>query len=504
MNKPRLSFWQIWNMNVGFLGIQFSFGLQQTAINPIFSFLGAHNDQLPLLNLAGPVTGLIIQPLIGAVSDKTWSYKWGRRKPYFLIGAILASLCLFAFPFSPALWFAVGLLWILDAANNTAMEPYRAFVGDKLPDEQYTMGFQMQSLFVGAGIVLANASIFLFQDWFGGGEIHQVAGVIPRWLYYSFFIGAIASVSTILWSVLKTPEIPPSDEEIKEIQEFNKNKPNQLIQILSAVVVIFSLPLALGLLIAYYIFPILLTEYNYLVVLMMFIAFVWMFTLFRMVKSNKKNRVFSRLGDMLGPIMEATKAISEMPKLLRQLSWVYFFQWYALFIYWQFVAPMSIESMGISEGAALGQAAFMNMVYNATTMIVALVLVPFAAKYGNKRVYSVSLFLTGMAMLSMPYIHDRWLLIIPMLFFGIGWAAMMGIPYSMVSKVIPQERRGVYMGIINMMIVIPMLIQTITFGPIIKNFLNNSAVSAILFGGVFFLIAGTMAMFLSNSKVSAD
>ena len=504
MKKPRLSFWQIWNMNVGFLGIQFSFGLQQTAINPIFSFLGAHNDQLPLLNLAGPVTGLIIQPLIGAVSDKTWSYKWGRRKPYFLIGAILASLCLFAFPFSPALWFAVGLLWILDAANNTAMEPYRAFVGDKLPDEQYTMGFQMQSLFVGAGIVLANASIFLFQDWFGGGEIHQVAGAIPRWLYYSFFIGAIASVITILWSVLKTPEIPPSDEEIKEIQEFNKNKPHQLIQILSAVVVIFSLPLGLGLLIAYYIFPVLLKEYNYLVVLMMFIAFVWMFSLFRMVKSNKKNRVVSRLGDLLGPIMEATKAISEMPKLLRQLSFVYFFQWYALFIYWQFVAPMSVESMGISEGAALGQAAFMNMVYNATTMIVALVLVPFAAKYGNKRVYSVSLFLTGMAMLSMPYVHNRWLLIIPMIFFGIGWAAMMGIPYSMVSKVIPQERRGVYMGIINMMIVIPMLIQTITFGPIIKNFLNNSAVSAILFGGVFFLIAGTMAMFLSNSKASAD
>jgi maltose/moltooligosaccharide transporter len=366
------------------------------------------------------------------------------------------------------------------------------------------MGFQMQSLFVGAGIVLANASIFVFQDWFGGGEIHKIAGTVPRWLYYSFFIGAIASVSTILWSVLKTPEIPPPEEEIKEIQEFNKNKPNQLIQILSAVVVIFSLPLALGLLIAYYLFPVLLTEYNFLVVIMLAIAFVWLFTLFRLVKTNKQNRIINRLGDLLGPIMEATRAISEMPKLLRQLTWVYFFQWYALFIYWQFVAPMSVESMGISEGAALGQAAFMNMVYNATTMIVALVLVPFASKYGNKRVYAVSLFLTGIAMLSMPYIHNRWFLIIPMIFFGIGWAAMMGIPYSMVSKVIPQERRGVYMGIINMMIVIPMLIQTITFGPIIKNFLNNSAVSAILFGGVFFLIAGTMAMFLTNSKVSAD
>ena len=173
IKKPKLSFWQIWNMNVGFLGIQFSFGLQQTAINPIFSFLGASHDELPLLNLAGPVTGLIIQPLIGAISDKTWSPRFGRRKPFFLIGAIIASLCLFAFPMSPTLWFAVGLLWLLDVGNNTAMEPYRAFVGDKLPDKQLTFRFQMQSLFVGAGIVLANFSIFLFQDWFGGAtDIH--------------------------------------------------------------------------------------------------------------------------------------------------------------------------------------------------------------------------------------------------------------------------------------------------------------------------------------------
>ena len=163
LKKPNLSFWQIWNMNVGFFGIQFSFGLQQTAINPIFSFLGADHADLPILNLAGPVTGLLIQPIIGAISDKTWLPKWGgRRKPFFLIGAILGSLCLFAFPYSPELWFAVGLLWILDVANNTAMEPYRAFVGDKLNDDQLTFGYQMQSLFVGAGITIANFSLFLF------------------------------------------------------------------------------------------------------------------------------------------------------------------------------------------------------------------------------------------------------------------------------------------------------------------------------------------------------
>ena len=179
--KPSLTFWQIFNMNVGFLGIQFSFGLQQTAVNPIFSFLGASHEDLPILNLAGPVTGLIIQPIIGAISDKTWSPRWGRRKPFFLIGALIGSLCLFAFPYSPTLWFAVGLLWILDVGNNMAMEPYRAFVGDKLPNKQLSFGYQMQSLFVGAGIVLANASIFLFQDWFvGSEEIVETTKSIPK------------------------------------------------------------------------------------------------------------------------------------------------------------------------------------------------------------------------------------------------------------------------------------------------------------------------------------
>ncbi len=425
ITKPSLTFWQIFNMNVGFLGIQFSFGLQQTAVNPIFTFLGAHHDQLPLLNIAGPVTGLIIQPIIGAISDKTWSPRWGRRKPFFLIGAIIGSLCLFAFPFSPALWFAVGLLWILDVGNNMAMEPYRAFVGDKLPPKQMGFGYQMQSLFVGAGIVLANASIFLFQDWFGGAEnVVEGANTIPKWLYYSFFIGAVLSVGTILWSVLSTPEIPPSDEEMDEMKKHNA--------------------LSLG--------------------------------------ERAK-----------APFMEIVGAIKDMPKFMWKLSAVYLFQWYALFIYWQFIAPLFVE-IGYDKSQALSQAAKMNTTYNVTTMLIALALVPLAAKYGSKKVYTGSLFLTGIAMLSIPYIDDPIKVLFPMVLFGIGWAAMMGIPYSMVSKIVPQERRGVYMGILNMMIVIPMGIQTLTFGPIVKNLLDNSAINAILMGGVFFVIAGLLAL----------
>ena len=424
--KPKLSFWQIFNMNVGFLGIQFSFGLQQTAINPIFSFLGAHHDDLPILNLAGPVTGLIIQPIIGAISDKTWSPRWGRRKPFFLIGALIGSLCLFAFPFSPTLWFAVGLLWILDVGNNMAMEPYRAFVGDKLPDDQLSFGYQMQSLFVGAGIVLANASIFIFQDWFSEPSIvtSEDKG-IPTWLYYSFFIGAILSVSTILWSVLKTPEIPPSNDELEEIKKHNQT------------------------------------------------------TLYNRIKT---------------PFLEIVDAVKDMPKLMWKLAGVYLFQWYALFIYWQFIAPMFKESIGFDGSEALSQAAKMNTTYNISTIIFALTLVPLAIKYGGKKVYVVSLFFTGFAMLCIPYISDPVTVLLPMIFFGIGWAAIMGIPYSMVSKIVPQKRRGVYMGILNMMIVIPMGIQTLTFGPIVRNLLNNSAINAIIFGGALFIIAGILAL----------
>ncbi|TXN37072.1 SLC45 family MFS transporter [Flagellimonas hymeniacidonis] len=429
IKKPELSFWQIWNMNVGFLGIQYSFGLQQSAINPIFLFLGAKEEILPILNIAGPITGLIVQPLIGAISDKTWSARWGRRKPFFLIGAILGSLCLFAFPLSPALWFAVGLLWILDVGNNMAMEPYRAFVGDKLPDKQLSMGYQMQSLFVGAGILLANASIFLFQDWFGGGE--EVAGTIPKWLYYSFFIGSFLSITTILWSVLKTPEIPPGDEELKEI---NRHK---------------ALP------------------------------FIERFKT---------------------PFIEISAAVKEMPKFMWKLSAVYLFQWYALFVYWQFITPLFRATMGYDTSEAAAQAAKMSTTYNVVTAVVALILVPLTMKFGGKKIYALSLFGTALALFAIPNIADPVYVLFPMVLFGIGWAAMMGIPYSMVSKIVPQERRGVYMGILNMMIVIPMGIQTLTFGPIFKNFLGANSVNAILFAGACFVIASILAMRLNVSK----
>ncbi|MGB5378913.1 MFS transporter [Muriicola sp.] len=434
IKKPTLSFWQIFNMNVGFLGIQYSFGLQQTAINPIFLYLGAPEEMLPILNIAGPITGLVVQPIIGAMSDKTWSNKWGRRKPYFLIGAIIGSLCLFAFPTSPVLWFAVGLLWILDVGNNMAMEPYRAFVGDKLPEKQLSLGYQMQSLFVGAGILLANGSIVLFQYLFGGDSI-EVAGEIPQWLYYSFYIGGILSITTILWSVLKTPEIPPSTAELAEI-------------------------------------------------------------------NHTKGLPFGKR--VAKPFNEIGEAIREMPIFMWKLGAVYLFQWYALFIYWQYITPLFKLTLGYSTSEAASQAAQMSLTYNIVTMVVALALVPLTLKYGGKKIYALSLVGTGLALFAVPFIENSLLVLAPMVLFGIGWAAMMGIPYTMVSKVVPQERRGVYMGILNMMIVIPMGVETLTFGPIYKYFLGGSAINAILFAGGFFIIAAILAMRLNVKSVQEE
>ncbi|MEN9599968.1 MAG: hypothetical protein RL596_2289 [Bacteroidota bacterium] len=232
LTKPKLSFMQIINMNVGFFGIQYSFGLQQSAVNPIYDFLGAKPDEIPLLNLAGPMTGLLIQPIIGVLSDRTWHPRFGRRKPYFFIGALFCSLCLFVYPFSSSLWMAAGLLWVLDAANNTAMEPYRAFIADKLPTSQHATGFLTQSFFTGLGITLANISLFVFQKI---SFLNQMHGAIPYWVFGSFFLGSICSISSVLWSITKTPEIPPTAEELAALHASKKGILQPFIEIIHAI-----------------------------------------------------------------------------------------------------------------------------------------------------------------------------------------------------------------------------------------------------------------------------
>ena len=432
LKKPYLSFWQIINMNVGFFGIQYSFGLQQSAVNPIYDFLGASPDQLPLLNLAGPLTGLLIQPLIGALSDKTWLPKLGgRRKPYFLIGALICSLALFLFPFSSSLWMAAGLLWILDAGNNTAMEPYRAFIADKLDESQQPTGFQAQSFFTGFGQTLANVSLFIFPLIFIG-----TTGKLPTWVFASFFLGAVCSIASVWWSSHTTKEIPPSEEEFQQMQSESLN--------------------------------------------------------------------------VITPFIDILKAIKHMPKVMWQLALVYLFQWYALFCYWQ----NSSKSIALSVwnttpekdmklyGEAVSWTGLVNGWYNVVTFLVAFALVGFAKRYSAKYVHFACLSLAAIGFLIFPHIENKYLLFPAITGFGIGWASMMGIPYLMVVSKIPKERYGVYMGIINMMIVIPMFIQTITFGFIMKHFLNNDPRLAITFAGVLLVLSAICTLFMNTKKES--
>ncbi len=428
--KPSLSFSQIVNMNVGFFGIQYSFGLQQSAVNPIYDFLGASPDEIPLLNLAGPVTGLLIQPFIGALSDGTWHPKWGRRKPYFFIGALLCSICLLLYPFSSSLWMAASLLWILDAGNNTAMEPYRAFVADKLNEEQQPTGFQMQSFFTGFGQTLANLSLFIFPMIFIGKT-----GSLPTWVYASFFLGAVCSIGSIWWSMHTTSEIEPTPEEIAEIR--------------------------------------------------------------------------ARKTSVLQSILEIFHAIGEMPKVMWQLALVYLFQWYALFCYWQ----NSSKSIALSVWnatpkdnpdlyeKAVSWTGLVNGWYNIVTFLSALALAGFAKKYGAKSVHMICLILAAAGFLAFPHIEDKNLLFFAISGFGIGWASMMGIPYLLVVGDIPKERYGVYMGIINMMIVIPMILQNLSFGYILKHFLDNDPRNAITFAGVLLAIAALATALIKPSPI---
>ena len=433
LSKPKLSFMQIINMNVGFFGIQYSFGLQQSAVNPIYDFLGAKPDEIPLLNLAGPMTGLLIQPIIGVLSDRTWHPRFGRRKPYFFIGALFCSLCLFLYPFSTTLWMAAGLLWVLDAANNTAMEPYRAFIADKLPGDQLATGFLTQSFFTGLGITLANISLFLFQKYIPGQH-----SAIPYWVFGSFFLGSLCSITSVLWSISKTPEIPPTPEELAAL------------------------------------------------------------------RAQKKG--------LFQPFIEIGEAIIHMPSVMWKLALVYLFQWYALFCYWQNASKSIAQSVWKTSPSenktlyeeAVGWAGLVNGWYNVVTFLSAFALVWMAKKFSPKKVHIVCLLMAGLALLWFPQIENKYMLFVPMAGFGIAWASMMGIPYLMVVNDIPKEKYGVYMGIINMMIVIPMILQTTSFGFVMEHHLNNDSGKAISFAGVLLLLACAATLLIKDVKPEGE
>ena len=453
MNKKTLSFWQILTMNFGFFGVQFSFGLQQSNMSAIYKYLGAEEAELPLLWLAGPVTGLVVQPIVGAISDGTWSPRFGRRKPFFLIGAIIASLALIVMPYSSSIWMAASLLWILDAANNIALEPYRAFISDKLPKKQYSLGFLMQSFFTGFGTTLANFTPAILVSFGILALTDKMENGIPVSTYWAFGVGAVASIVTILISVLTTKEYPPTDVELKKIKQ-DKAK-----------------------------------------------------------------------GDLINrTLLEIIVSLKEMPKTMRQLIPVMFFPWYAMFCYWQYITSalsLSLYDTLDQSTPFFNQAQLLtgnlNGTYNVICFLTAFAMIPIARYLGAKRLHFVSLLFGGIALLIMPYLSDKALLFslpnpfgageimisqIYLFSFGLGitWASMMAMPYQMLAASIPSQKTGVYMGIFNMFIVVPMIIQIFSVQYFMYDLLGNNPINIIRLAGVFFIIGGVFSLFVTEKE----
>jgi maltose/moltooligosaccharide transporter len=428
MQKPRLSFWQIWNMSFGFLGIQFGWQLQLGNMSAIYEKLGAKPDELPLLWLAAPLTGLIIQPIIGSMSDRTWG-RLGRRRPYFLVGALLASGALFFMPTSSSLWMAAGLLWILDASINITMEPFRAFVADKLNTDQRTAGFVMQSFFIGLGATFAGWLPLAFRYL---GVTGNTTSGIPLTIKYAFQLGAVAFLVAVLWTIFTTKEYPPEDIEA-----------------------------------------------------------------FRRMKQEK--------GGLAAGVSEIFTAVTEMPKTMRQLAPVQIFTWLGLFCMWLFYVPaVTRHVFGAADphsdvytrGAEWGNFAMSFM--NITCFAVAFLLPKLAAATSRKTVHALCLICGALGLLSVYFISNPWMLVVSMIGVGIAWASILSMPYAILSGALPAARIGVYMGVFNFFIVIPEIIQALTFGPLIRGIFGadnpRSPLYVVLVGGGFMLLAALLVL----------
>ena len=424
MEKPQRTFWQIWNLSFGFFGIQFGWGLQMANMSAIYEYLGARADQIPILWLAAPLTGLLVQPIVGLASDRTWG-PLGRRRPYFLAGAILSSMALILMPRCSALWMAAGLLWILDASINISMQPFRAFVSDLLPESQCTRGFAMQSLLIGLSTVIASALPYLLTNVFHLTQT-RAAGTIPFTVRLSFYVGAAAFLGAVLWTVFTTKEYPPEN-----MAEFRKQKAE-------------------------------------------------------------------RAGIAAGA-REILASVRQMPRTMRQLAWVQISTWLGLFCMWLYF-PVAVarnvfgaadtNSPLYSAGAEWAGVCF--GMYSLVCFGFSFLLPVLARKYGRKATHALCLICGGLGLLSVAVIHSKFPLLLSMTGIGIAWASTLSMPYSILSGSLPEGKTGVYMGIFNSFVVIPEIVASLGFGWIMNHLLNNNRISAVVAGGIFFMLAAAL------------
>ncbi len=501
--KPRLTFWDIWNMSFGFLGIQFGFALQNANVSRIFETLGASVEDIPLLWIAAPVTGLVVQPIVGYFSDRTWN-RLGRRRPYFLGGAILASLALLAMPNSPALWVAAGMLWIMDASINISMEPFRAFVGDNLPSAQRVTGFALQSFFIGTGAVVASLLPWLLTKQFGVSN-EAPAGTIPDSVRLSFYIGAAVFFLAVLWTVLKSKEYSPeemasfAENQAREglvrarrtAEEFAHNG-GRLIRIgwiLLAVGALLSIWLA--------------SERVYQVMILsggIGVAGVLLIAGGLLQRGGRYDNGFvTILNDCL-----------DMPRTMKQLAWAQFFSWFALFAMWIYTtAAVTSRIYGTTDTASALYNEGANWVgvsfaaYNGVAALAAFAIPPLARWSSPKIAHVVCLLCGALGLLSIYFIRDPRLLLGSMVGVGIAWASILAMPYAILTGSLPPSKLGYYMGVFNFFIVIPQIVAAAILGFLVGRFFGGEAIYALLIGGASLLLAAALMLRVQDADEGA-
>jgi maltose/moltooligosaccharide transporter len=505
MNKPRLNFWQIWNMSFGFLGIQFGFALQNANVSRIFETLGAKIDSIPILWIAAPVTGLIIQPIIGHFSDKTWT-RLGRRRPYFFGGAILASTAIIFMPNSPVLWVAAGMLWIMDASINISMEPFRAFVADNLPSEQRTIGYSMQSFFIGIGAVVASALPYMLTNWLNIANT-AAAGEIPDSVKFSFYIGGAVFFLAVLWTVATTKEYPP--EELKKFSENEKTSVNHPdykapVDVTSSKFFRNGFIWLLAGLICSAVLYFVLNENDF----GLYVLFVGLVA-FGMVQLIAG--LITQSGNKKNGFVVVTNDLYKMPITMKQLAVVQFFSWFALFAMWIYTTPAVTHHIyGATDpttelyNKGADWVGVLMSVYNGFAAVMAFVLVWLAKRTSRKTVHMISLVIGGISFASFYVIQNPDLLLISELGIGLAWASILAMPYAILAGSIPPEKMGVYMGIFNFFIVIPQITAAAILGWFVRVPFGGEAIYALLLGGASMIFAGIMVMFVKDVDEISD
>ncbi|MGE0352792.1 MAG: MFS transporter [Gemmatimonadales bacterium] len=501
--KPHLTFWDIWNMSFGFLGIQFGFALQNANVSRIFETLGARVEDIPILWIAAPVTGLIVQPIVGYFSDRTWG-RLGRRRPYFLVGALLASLALIAMPNAPVLWMAAGMFWIMDASINISMEPFRAFVGDNLPASQRTAGFAMQSFFIGTGAVVASLLPWLLTKQFGVSN-EAPAHVIPDSVRLSFYVGAGAYFLTVLWTVVRSREYSPdemalfSENQAREGLTRGRRTAAEFVthgrrQIRMGTGFFIVGGLLSAWLVRAGIYQVLILSVGCAVVGVLLVVGGLM-----QRGGRHDNGFITILNDFI-----------DMPRTMKQLAWAQFFSWFALFAMWIYTTAgvtshiyhtTDTGSALYNEGANWVGVGFAT--YNGVAALVAFAIPPLARWSSPKIAHIICLICGALGLFSIYFVTDPRFLLGSMVGVGIAWASILAMPYAILTGSLPPSKLGYYMGVFNFFIVIPQIVAASILGFLVGRFFGGEAINALLIGGGSLLLAAVLMLRVDDEDTAA-